>query len=63
MGSFSFLTKDELKNFVKSVSKGAPIYAFNLALENYAPDIYNNVEKLRNITNMLSNTQLDALAL
>lgn len=60
MGSFSFLTKDELKNFVKSVSKGAPIYAFNLALENYAPDIYNNVEKLRNITNMLSNTQLDA---
>lgn len=60
MGSFSFITKDELKNFAKATVKGAPIYAFNLALNSMDPDIKNEIDKLRNLTHMLSAGQLDS---
>lgn len=60
MGSFSFITKDELKNFAKATVKGAPVYAFNLALNSIDPDIKNEIDKLRNLTHMLSAGQLDS---
>lgn len=60
MGSFSFITKEELKNFAKAAVKGAPIYAFNLALNSMDPDIKNEIDKLHNLTHMLSAGQLDS---
>ena len=60
MGSFSFITKEELKNFAKATIKGAPVYAFNLALNSMDPDIKNEIDKLRNLTHMLSAGQLDS---
>lgn len=60
MGSFSFLTKEELKNFTKATTKAAPIYAFNLALQQFSPEIKNEIDKLRNLTHLISSQQLDS---
>lgn len=60
MGSFSFLTKEELKNFAKATTKAAPVYAFNLALQQFSPEIKNEIDKLRNLTHLISATQLDS---
>ena len=54
MGSFSFLSADELIALMEAIMQNAPGFAFELALESLSPAIQETVNNLRDLANKVN---------
>ena len=57
-GSFSYIKFDEIVNHMKNVMGGVAGYAFNLALQEYVPTIYNTMNKLNDIAREINSLNI-----
>jgi conjugative transfer pilus assembly protein TraH len=53
-GSFSFISKDALQNYMRNIASNATTYAFGLAIEAMCPTCKQGMDKLQAITNKLN---------
>nr|NGX47103.1 hypothetical protein [Chlamydiota bacterium] len=59
-GGFSFISKDELVNALKSIGSNALGYSFLLALETVSPQIANNVKQLQTWANTINSIGINS---
>jgi len=59
-GGFSFISKDELVNTLKSIGSNALGYSFLLALETVSPQIANNVKQLQTWANTINSVGINS---
>jgi len=60
MGSFSFLSADELIALMEAIMQNAPGFAFELALESLSPAIQETVNNLRDLANKVNSTNINS---
>ena len=60
LGSFSFLSKDELLGLLRSIASNSLMFGFGQAIKNMAPDVWASIaslqEKIQNLNQMFSNS-------
>ena len=60
MGSFSFLSADELIALMEAIMQNAPGFAFELALESLSPAIQETVNNLRDLAQKINNMNINS---
>ncbi|MFQ5587136.1 MAG: conjugal transfer protein TraH, partial [Thermodesulfobacteriota bacterium] len=59
MGGFSFLDMNYLGQKLQNIMTGAPVFAFNIALETLSASLKNNMVELESLADKLNSLQLD----
>lgn len=60
MGSFSFLSADELIALMEAIMQNAPGFAFELALESLSPAVQETVNNLRDLAQKINNMNINS---
>lgn len=59
-GAFSYINSDQIVNFGKSMLQASPGVAFNLAMQNFSPQLSHDWEAFQNFMNQMNNFNLNS---
>jgi len=59
-GGFSFITTDQITQFMQSILSSGAGYALNLALETELPEVAHSLQQMQNMANMINGSNLNS---
>jgi conjugative transfer pilus assembly protein TraH len=60
MGGFSYIKAEQLVEMARNISSAAAAYAFMLAVQTYAPQVYNIMNELNNLATQINQTNINS---